>query len=347
MQKPPFTKAIPILLLAVGALFVAFHILVNGAAWIKSSFTKIDHPTTYRFTTYDKLLHAVVHDDGVDYATLKKEPSLDEAVDELARTAPDKLNSDKEKLCYWINAYNMLMLKSLADKYPIASPKKLGNSISFRKFQIGGDTYSVRDIIEQRLEPYFKRNPILTFVVCEGAKGDPPLLNHALEPNTVVADANTALDKFFKNPANSSYDEVADVFYISPYLQRYDDYFSAYFESPHLLAAGHLTKSVPVANVSMLKKFTRDFDWRLNDIDHTDAQSKPETSTNTSSDANSIKHEQELMTEQELKTGQESKTSQESKTGQESTNEQKSKNEQELKNKHDSTNENKQSIENK
>ncbi len=267
MQPPPIKKALPIILLATGALFVAFHILMNGSAWIKSAFTKIEHPATYRFTAYDKLLHEVVKGDAVDYATLKTSPLLDKAVEELSVVAPDKLNSDKEKLCYWLNSYNMLMLKSLSDRYPISSPRKLGNSLSFRKFTIGGDTYSVRDIIDFKLSPFFKRNPLLTFVVCGGAKGEPALLDHSLEPATVIADAQKGLDNFVNNPANTRYDEVAGVFFISPYFQRYDDYFSAYFESPHMLAATHMKKSVPVVNVSLLKRFTRDFDWRLNDIE--------------------------------------------------------------------------------
>lgn len=274
MQKPPIMKVIPMILLGLGALFVAFHILVNGAAWIKSSFTKIDHPTTYRFTTYDQLLHQVVKGDAVDYAALKKSPILDKAVDELSVMAPDKLNSDKEKLCYWLNSYNLLMLKSLSDKYPIASPRKLGNSISFRKFTIGGDTYSVRDIIDYKLSPFFKRNPLLTFVVCGGAKGEPALLDHALEPDTVIADAQKGLDNFVNTPANTKYDEVANVFYISPYFQRYDDYFVAYFESPHMLAATHMKQPVPVSTISLLKKFTRNFDWRLNDVEPESVQQK-------------------------------------------------------------------------
>ncbi len=156
MQQPPIMKAIPLILLGAGALFVAFHVLVNGPAWIKSSFTKIEYPATYRFQTYDKLLHEVVKGDAVDYATLKKSPLLDKAVDELSTTSPDKLESDKEKLCYWLNTYNLLMLKSLADRYPISSPRKLGNSLSFRKFTIGGDTYSVRDVIDLKPKSLFQ-----------------------------------------------------------------------------------------------------------------------------------------------------------------------------------------------
>lgn len=268
MQTASFKNAIPVVLVTLGLLFVAFHILVNGFSWVKSSFTKIDHPTTYRFETYDKLLHEVVKGDLVDYSALKKSPLLSKAVDELAVVAPDKLATDKDKVCYWINSYNLLTLKLLSDRYPISSPRKLGNAVSFQKFTIGGDTYSVRDLIDYKLTPFFKRNPFLTFLVCGGARGEPPLLDHAVQPDAVVADAQKALDNFVNNPANTKYDEVANVFYISPYFQRYDDYFVAFFESPHMLAASRMKNSVPAANVSLLKRFSRDLDWRLNDVQH-------------------------------------------------------------------------------
>ena len=267
MNPPSGKKTIPLIVLAIGVLFVTFHILVNGAAWIKSSFTPIAHPSTYRFATYDKLLHEVVKGDSVDYTALKKSPLLDKAVDELAVVSPDKLENDKEKLCFWVNSYNLLILKSISDRYPINSVKRLGNSISFRKFTIGGDTYSVRDIPDLKLNSYFKRNPLLTFLVCGGAKGEPALLDHTIEPATVITDAEKALDKFVNNPMNTRYDEVANVFYISSYFQRYDDYFVAYFESPHMLAATHMKKPVPVANATVLKTFARQFDWSLNDVD--------------------------------------------------------------------------------
>ncbi len=102
-------------------------------------------------------------------------------------------------------------------------------------------------------------------------------MDHVLEPNTVVADATKGLDNFVNNPANSKYDEVANVFYLSPYFQRYDDYFVAYFESPHMLASSHMKKSVPAANATLLKTFARNFDWRLNDVEPPAEQQKPST----------------------------------------------------------------------
>jgi Protein of unknown function, DUF547 len=267
MKAPPGSKVIPYIVLGIGVLFVAFHILVNGASWIKSSFAKIEHPSTYRFSTFDQLLHQVVKGDNVDYVSLKKSPLLGKAVNELAAVAPDKLNSDQERFCFWANSFNLLTLKLLSDHYPIDSPRHLGNAASFTKFTIGGDTYSVRDVTDLKLNSYFKRNPVLSFVVCGGNKGDPPLLDHALLPNTVKEESEKALDNFVNNPANAKYDEVANVFYISPYFQRYDDYFVAYFESPHMLAASRMKKAVPAANATVMKKFTRQYDKRLNDVE--------------------------------------------------------------------------------
>ncbi|HEY9732156.1 MAG TPA: DUF547 domain-containing protein [Drouetiella sp.] len=282
MQLSTSRKTIPLILLGIGAALVCFHILVNGAAWIKSSFTKIDHPASYRFASFDQLLHEVVKGDSVDYKLAKKSPLLNKAIDELSVVAPDKLQSDEEKACYWINTYNLLMLKLLTDKYPIDSPRRLGNGVSFTKFTVGGDTYSARDIEDLKLNQYFKRNPLLAFLICGGSKGDPPLLDHVIEPASLKGDAEKALDNFANNPVNTKWDEVSNVFYISPYFQRYDDYFVAYFESPHILVASRLKKSVPAANVSMLKRFFRDYDHRLNDVGSSDEKTVQSESTKSS-----------------------------------------------------------------
>ena len=113
MNPPSGKKTIPLIVLAIGVLFVTFHILVNGAAWIKSSFTPIAHPSTYRFATYDKLLHEVVKGDSVDYTALKKSPLLDKAVDELAVVSPDKLENDLSLIHISDSAHAKTLLSNL------------------------------------------------------------------------------------------------------------------------------------------------------------------------------------------------------------------------------------------
>ncbi|MGC5352351.1 hypothetical protein ACPXAT_27350, partial [Klebsiella pneumoniae] len=75
----------------------------------------------YHFPTYDNVLHHVVSGDAVNYEALKSDEmrkELDSAVDELAKLNPDQMESQQEQTCFWINSYNLLVLKAITDLYP-------------------------------------------------------------------------------------------------------------------------------------------------------------------------------------------------------------------------------------
>ncbi|HEY9713635.1 MAG TPA: hypothetical protein V6C72_09200, partial [Chroococcales cyanobacterium] len=100
----------PWLLIIVGCLLIFSHIAFNLGTWSRSTILKATHqvsyPQSYKFETYDKLLHQFVKGKLVDYTGLKKSPLLNQAVAELEKVSPDSLPTDNDKICYWINAYN-------------------------------------------------------------------------------------------------------------------------------------------------------------------------------------------------------------------------------------------------
>jgi hypothetical protein len=63
----------------------------------------------------------------VDYAALARDPSYRKALADLAATDPDRLASDAKRFAFWINAYNLLALKTVVDLYPVDSIKDGGN----------------------------------------------------------------------------------------------------------------------------------------------------------------------------------------------------------------------------
>ena len=104
--------------LMIGILLTFVHIVIDAPVWLSPLFVRVEHPTTCQFQTYDKLLNQFVNDGHVDYAKLSKSPLLGKAVDELASMSPDQLKEERERICYWINAYNLLVLKNISDGYP-------------------------------------------------------------------------------------------------------------------------------------------------------------------------------------------------------------------------------------
>jgi len=227
---------------------------------------QVQHPASYEFAKYDKLLHDFVDADGlVDYSSLKKSGLLNLAVDELATISPDKFPTREARLCYWINAYNLLILKTICDNYPVTSIRLLGNKPSLTKYIVASDIYSVKDVLETRLAGNFGDEPLATFVVNGGAQGYPPLINHVIEPTHLKADEQANLYKFANDPRNSKYDDVTNRFSIAPYFQFYSDEYSVSFDSPHALVNSCMKKHINTGSVSMICDYLPHFNWMLND----------------------------------------------------------------------------------
>src|ERR1700678_2862883 len=123
-KKSTANKVAPLVVLGLGFLLILFHTISHAGEFIAPLFIHVNHPLTYNFTDYDSLLKSVVKDHRVDYQNLKKSKLLDEAVADLSKTSPDHLDSPEEQLCFWINSYNLLVLKAISDAYPIKTVRQ-------------------------------------------------------------------------------------------------------------------------------------------------------------------------------------------------------------------------------
>ncbi|HJU87002.1 MAG TPA: DUF547 domain-containing protein [Gemmatimonadota bacterium] len=56
----------------------------------------------------------------VDYAAIPGDPDYARALAELAEARPEAMGRE-ERMAYWINAYNLLAIRLVVDRYPIAS----------------------------------------------------------------------------------------------------------------------------------------------------------------------------------------------------------------------------------
>lgn len=65
----------------------------------------------------------------VDYQQLKINGKLDVAYQQLSKFPVASLSSKEEKLAFYINAYNILALKTVLDHWPIDSIKNIGSGV--------------------------------------------------------------------------------------------------------------------------------------------------------------------------------------------------------------------------
>lgn len=260
---------IPLSLLAIGCILAAIQILYNAGSYLQSILVPTEHPATYRFTGFDQLMRAHVKGELVDYQAIRKESArLKLAVDELKHISPDRLESPTEELCFWINAYNLLVIEDIMEHYPVQNAKGLSDIFSVHNFVVGGKPYSVERIEQLEIRPRIARGDARAlFTVCGGARGYPPLTDHALDPIHFEDDVSLACTRFVCNSNNVFLDPDTDTLFLSPFFKWNDDLLSRDFGSPFDFANAQLPpdQRIDLRNIHIKKAYTTSFNWWLND----------------------------------------------------------------------------------
>jgi hypothetical protein len=135
----------------------------------------------HQHTLLAGLLRQHVRDGKVDYAALQRQrPDLDAYIRQLAavpRPVADAWSRD-ERLAFWINAYNALVLQTIVDHYPIRRGSLVGvafpaNSIwqisgAFKesRHRVAGRRLSLDDIEHRIIRPTFAEPRIHVALVC-------------------------------------------------------------------------------------------------------------------------------------------------------------------------------------
>lgn len=250
-------------------IFIALEFTTNLGSYFKAVLTPASHPLTYTFATYDLILKASVKDDLVNYRQIASSTELDRQLAELERVSPSKIVDPKEQLTFWINTYNVLIIKNVADHYPVSSIVKIGRELSMRKFVIGGHTYSTADIMDNQIKPRLVgENAQALFCVCGGAKGYPPLINHAITARSLVEDMKNNTEKFIANPANVYANAEMNKFTLSPFFKWYEDLFTREYGSPFVFVNTVLSPDnrLDLNNPNVQQSYMINFDWQLNDL---------------------------------------------------------------------------------
>lgn len=141
--------------------------------------------------------------EAVDYAALRADPGYARALADLARGRPDSLGTDAEAIAFWVNAYNLLAIKAVADRYPLRSIRDGGSllqSIWKRKVgTVGGREYALDDIEHGVLRARFREPRIHMAIVC-ASLSCPDLRREPYVADRLDAQLDDAARRFLGNP---------------------------------------------------------------------------------------------------------------------------------------------------
>lgn len=218
---------------------------------------------------WSRLLSKHVRSNGlVDYkGFIEDKDQLDAYANELSQNPPSESWSDKEKIAYWINAYNVFTVKLIVDNYPVKSIKDLNPSLSIPTvrsiwtkewFQIGGKDFSL-DRIEHKILRKDFNEPRIHFAVNCASISCPILRNEAYTAENLDTQldeqARIFLNDTSRNKITAQRVEVSKIF----------SWFGGDFKKDQTLIE-FLNKYSEVQIEKKAKVRFMSYDWNLNEV---------------------------------------------------------------------------------
>ena len=117
----------------------------------------------------------------VNYTALKKDAGFTQLVQQFAEYSPEQLKDKKERLAFYINAYNILAMKTVVDNWPVKSIKDVGSFLRpvWKKDAgiIGGKPVSLdeieNDVLRPMGEPRIHMAIVCASISCPDLRAEP------------------------------------------------------------------------------------------------------------------------------------------------------------------------------
>ncbi len=231
---------------------------------------------------YSKLLKANVHDGLVDYKSLKNDENLNKAVAKLEEMNPGVIEDSKERLAFWLNAYNLFTLKVITDNYPIESINELhtggriiGHIIKQTVwdkdlFVINGKKISLNEIEHEIIRKKFDEPRIHFALVC-AAVSCPPLRAEPYYGSVLDEQLNDQAKAFLTSYSRNYFDKDKKIAYLSKLFDWYEEDFANNEKDLLLYVASYLEAGLANdirKNIDSWEIEYLPYSWKLNSVDN-------------------------------------------------------------------------------
>ena len=189
------------------------------------------------FGPLDRLLGRFVDSRGwVDYAGIKAEPSdLRQQLARLRAISPEShpgMFPDRvDRLAYWINAYNALVIAGVVNAYPATSVKDIHPQPGFFKVfhVVGGKSLSLDDIEHNIVRKRFGDPRIHAALNCAAASC-PRLQPEAYRPDRLDSQLDAAVREFIRDPQHVRVDRDSRTLVLSKILDWFEGDFTGWYK---------------------------------------------------------------------------------------------------------------------
>jgi hypothetical protein len=139
------------------------------------------------FEDADSFFSSYVSEGKVDYKAIMKSPELLNSLLEKAKNIEVSASDTNTYQAFWINAYNISVIKGIIHNYPIKSPLDKKGFFDKITYDVGKTSITLNDIENIKLRGVFKKEARFHFVLVCAGLGCPPIINKAYKPSTLEA----------------------------------------------------------------------------------------------------------------------------------------------------------------
>lgn len=214
------------------------------------------------FDEADSFLNEYVHKGLIDYESIAEDRTqLNKLVKKMADFDLSELKSKEEKIAFWINAYNLMVIKAVVDNYPISSPLKVKGFFKTTKHPVAGFLLTL-DEIEHKMLFGIERDPRFHFVLVCAAVSCPELIAKAYLPDTL----EEQLEARTNYVINSEKFVRVSVKNKAVYLFKIFDWYRKDFEGKTFSMIDYLNRYRVDKIPNEYKIEFMEYDWTLNDL---------------------------------------------------------------------------------
>lgn len=244
--------------------------------WIPSLFAEsFDH----HYAAFERLLKQYEGNGLVNYQAVQKSPELlNQILTRSARVEESDYAKWKrnERIAFWINAYNVAVIKTVTDHYPLEkglswkalaypsnSIQQIPNIWNQPALEVFGEKVSLNHIEHEILRKEFKEPRIHFALVC-ASLGCPVLRSEPYLADKLDLQLNDQISLFLAEPKKFRYNPDADTLYLSPIFK----WFKKDFEQVggiRLFLKVHLPGDVGKSISKKTRIKWLDYDWSLNE----------------------------------------------------------------------------------
>lgn len=217
---------------------------------------------------WDDLLKKHVDKTGtVDYKGFEADrKKLKEYLDLLSASTPNEKWSEKERLAFWINAYNAFTVDLILQHYPVESIKDIGSKIKIpfvstawdiKFIKIGGKEYDLNSIEHNVLRKEFDE-PRIHFAINCASYSCPKLRNEAFTAEKLEAQLQDQTKDFVNDSRKNKIS--ADKLELSQIFNWYKGDFTKKKTLIAYIQQFTTVKISPSAKVSYME-----YNWKLNE----------------------------------------------------------------------------------